>query len=461
MNQHLNPVAQPSAAQFDHVAAFVFDETIDIPQTALEHCATLLVDTLGVAAGATGLEVGRIARDFAMDFYAAGSKENAAHMLFDGRRVSLPGAAWALATQIDNLDAHDGYNQVKGHIGCAVVPALFAFAERHPELTGLQALRALVMSYEIAARAGLSLHSSVTDYHTSGAWNALGVAALGCRLEKASPTVLREALGIAEYHGPRSQMMREIDNPTMLHDGSGMGALVGCNATLLAQRGFTGAPAITVESAEAAPFWQDLGQHWTVAENYIKPYPSCRWGHAAIDALRQIMLTHDGVNAETVASIEVRTFDEAARLFAGVPETTTQAQYSLHFVLAVMLQYGVVGPAHISETGLRDPSVAKIIPKIKAIATDTHNDRFPEGRWSDVEVVLTDGRRLSSGDVPASGGPGAWRPDKDVEEKFHIFCSGTLSDARAKKIWSMRDTLLEADMRFSDLSDLVHPGADA
>ena len=30
---------------------------------------------------------------------------------------------------------------------------------------------------------------------------------------------LRHALGIAEYHGPRSQMMREIANPSMLHDG--------------------------------------------------------------------------------------------------------------------------------------------------------------------------------------------------------------------------------------------------
>jgi hypothetical protein len=31
--------------------------------------------------------------------------------------------------------------------------------------------------------------------------------------------VTREALGIAEYHGPRSQMMRCIDHPTMVKDG--------------------------------------------------------------------------------------------------------------------------------------------------------------------------------------------------------------------------------------------------
>ena len=64
------------------------------------------------------------------------------------------------------------------------------------------ALRALVVAYEIAARAAFALHASVSDYHTSGAWNALGVAAIGCRLRSANPDQLRQAFGIAEYHGP-------------------------------------------------------------------------------------------------------------------------------------------------------------------------------------------------------------------------------------------------------------------
>ena len=92
--------------------------------------------------------------------------------------------------------------------------------------------------------------------------------------------VLRQAFGIAEYHGPRSQMMREIDNPTMLHDGSGVGAMTGVSAALLAQRGFAGAPALTVEDPAVAEHWQDLGRFWTIEKNYIKPYPVCRWAHA-------------------------------------------------------------------------------------------------------------------------------------------------------------------------------------
>ena len=453
-------IAQPNDAQFARIAGFVLDRDLAVPEAALHHCATLLIDTLGVAAGATVLDVGRIARDHAAEFHAAGSEASAATMLFDGRRVSIPGAAWALATQIDNLDGHDGYMPTKGHIGCAVAPALFAFAQHYPDLTGPQALTALAMAYEISACAGIALHATVSDYHTSGAWNALGVAALGCRLKGADAGMLRHALGIAEYHGPRSQMMREIDNPTMLHDGSGMGALVGAKAALLAMRGFTGAPAITAEAEEAAEYWQDLTTQWTVAENYIKPYPCCRWAHAAIDAVRQLMLS-DGVRADNVASIEVHTFDEAARLFAGLPETTTQAQYSMNFVIATMLKHGHIAPGHIEGAGLNDPDIAALIPKIKAVPVDHHNARFPAGRWSDVEVVLTDGRRLNSGDVTARGGPDAWMSDTEVEEKFHVFCSGVLSEARSRAIWAMRDRLLDPSSRFTDLASLIQQPGDA
>ncbi|MEO1364834.1 MAG: MmgE/PrpD family protein, partial [Pseudomonadota bacterium] len=187
---------------FDDIAAFTLGP-LSVPDSARDMAATLLIDTLGVAAGAVDLAPARIARDHAARFLAAPAEGDAATLLFDGRRASLAGAAFAAATQIDNLDAHDGYNPTKGHIGCAVVPALCAFAEHMPQLTARDALTALTMSYEVAARAGIALHATADDYHTSGAWNALGVAALGCRLRRHSPDRLRQALGIAEYHGPR------------------------------------------------------------------------------------------------------------------------------------------------------------------------------------------------------------------------------------------------------------------
>jgi 2-methylcitrate dehydratase PrpD len=442
---------------FDDIAAFTLGDTC-VPEPALQMAATLLIDTLGVAAGAARMAPARIARAHAVRFLAAGVPEDAAHILFDGRRASIPGAAFAAATQIDNLDAHDGYNPTKGHIGCAVVPALCAFAEHHPDLGGRAALGALAIAYEISARAAIALHATVSDYHTSGAWNALGVVAIGARLKGLSPAVLREALGIAEYHGPRSQMMREIATPTMLHDGSGMGALVGAMAVLLAEDGFEGAPAITVEAAEVSAHWADLGQDWTITKNYIKPYPTCRWAHAALDALEHVMQSH-GLADGDVARVEVRTFAQAAALYRGLPDTTSQAQYSLAFALAARLVHGRLGPEHIMTEGLKDARVAAALGRIELQEDGRHSGRFPLGRWSDVTVHTRDGRALHSGDIHARGGPEAPLSMAEVEAKFHIMAA-PLPVARRTALWSMQNRLLQPDATFGEVLALIHPGVE-
>lgn len=449
----------PVPSQFDKVALFALNPSVSIPENVLGQSATLLVDTLGVAAGAASLEVGRIARDFAVDFHAAKSDKHSATLLFDGRRCAMPGAGWALATQIDNLDAHDGYNPTKGHIGCALVPALFVFAEQFPNLTARQALAALVVGYEVAARAGVALHATSSDYHTSGAWNALGVAALGAHLRGQVPEVLRQALGIAEYHGPRSQMMREIANPTMLHDGSGMGALVGISSLLQAERGFTGAPAITVEGVDVTHIWEDLGQDWTILRNYIKPYPICRWAHGALEGVRTLMVQH-GLRASEVETLEVATFAESAALYPGLPTTTSEAQYSLGFAMATLLVQGRIGPEHITGAGLQNADVAELHARIAVREEPRHSARFPAGRWSDVTARLRDGRVISSGDVNARGGPEAPLSEADIRAKLGAMTDHVLSKERVAALWEMKQRLLQPDILFSELSAIVTPACD-
>jgi 2-methylcitrate dehydratase PrpD len=440
---------------YDVISEFALNG-MDIPETSMEMASTLLIDTLGVAAGAVSMEAGVIARNHAVRFHAASRAEDTATVLFDGRRASLSGAAFAAASQIDNLDAHDGYNPTKGHIGCAVVPALCAYGEHHPDLPARDALAALAMSYEVAARAAIALHGTVSDYHTSGAWNALGVAALGCRLQGLNADVLRHALGIAEYHGPRSQMMREIATPTMLHDGSGMGALVGMMAVAMAEDGFKGAPAITVEAEDVARYWADLGDDWTIEKNYIKPYPICRWAHAAIDGLQQVVREH-GLVADDIAAIEVATFAQSAALFPAMPTTSSQAQYSLAFAMSAWLVNGHLGPDQITGAGLSDPAVADVVAKITVREDPRISAMYPAHRCSQLVVTLTDGRVIETGDVHARGGPEAPMAMDEVEAKFHVMAAA-LPDERRAAIWAMRARLLEPDARFSELLDLIHGG---
>lgn len=440
---------------FDEVAAFTLTRGAgDFPASALSAAARMMLDTMGIAIAAAPMEAGRIARDSACLMFNSDDPSARARMMFDGRQAGIPGAAFALASQIDNLDGHDGYNPTKGHIGVVVLPTLATLMQVCPDMSGPEALAAVTVGYEVAGRAAMTLHVTVSDYHTSGAWNALGVVAMAARMRGMGRRRFREALGIAEYHGPRSQMMREIANPTMLHDGSGWGALVGLSSAMMAERGFTGAPAITIEAEEAAPFWEDLGQFWQVEHQYVKPYPICRWAHGSIDAVRSVVLAH-GLAATDIARVEVRSFHQAACLFDGVPDTTSKAQYSLRFAVAAYLTHGTILVDQISGAGLSDPAVIAMMERITVAEDKRHSDRFPLGRWADVTIVTSDGRRLDSGDVHARGGPEAPFSDGDVIAKYHSFADPVVGAERAGRIRDAILGLTEAGSRLSDLAPLI------
>jgi 2-methylcitrate dehydratase PrpD len=400
------------------------------------------------------MDAATIARETALDLYSPRPGGPAARMLFDGRSASVAGAAFAAAAQIDNLDAHDGYNPTKGHIGVAVVPALLCFAQGKSDLSGADALAALIAGYEIGARAGIALHATVSDYHTSGAWNALGVAAIGARMRGLSAAQLREALGIAEYHGPRSQMMRVIDVPTMLHDGSAWGALAGATAVFLAERGFTGAPAITVEAAAVADTWRDLGEAWVVDRHYIKPYPVCRWVHALVGAALDLREQH-AIDSGSIVKIELSAFQEATRLYRAVPETTAVAQYAISFPVAAALARGRVGVAEITGAGLTDAEVARLVGVTEVRESADYSARFPAGRWGDVVVTLADGRRFASGPRDARGGPENPPKEDEILGKFMDYAVPAIGAHRAQ---ALRDAVLqleEPDSSFAPVVDLV------
>ncbi len=427
-----------------------------IPASTMDRAALLLLDTLGICAASAPMDAGRIARDTTLALYGTADPAMSARLLFDGRPASLAGAAFAAATQTDNLDGHDGYNPTKGHIGVAAVPALSALAQQLPDLTGPQALAALITGYEVAGRAGTALHGSVSDYHTSGAWNALGVVALAARLRGLSDSQLRHALGIAEYHGPRSQMMREIANPTMLHDGSGMGALVGVSSVIMAEKGFTGAPAITLEAPDVAHHWADLGQLWQTELQYVKPYPICRWAHAPIDGAKLLRDRH-GIDHTKITRITIRSFAESIALYPAMPNHTARAQYALAFPVAWMLVNGHIGLDQISGAGLTDARVARLVGLTEGIVDPRHQSRFPGGRWADIEIGMDDGSTYRSGDLNASGGPDAPFDSDRICTKYMAFAAPVLGRARAEALMTAVLALPRSDMLFSDVTGLILP----
>ncbi|MEO5701594.1 MAG: MmgE/PrpD family protein, partial [Casimicrobiaceae bacterium] len=356
--------AATAAAESVELWSFVRDLRFEaLPADVVAMAQRCLLDLAGVAVSGTRTPGAALVAAYVAD-QMRGSAARTARILFDGRRAGLAGAALAGGTIIDAIDAHDGHPLTKGHVGAAVLPALLAFVDgdagARQRCNGHELLVALAIGYEVATRAGIALHASVPDYHCSGAWNALAAATLGARLMGLDATQFRHALGIAEYFGPRGQILRVCSHPTMLKDGSGWGAHVGVTAALLARDGFTGAPAVTVEGEAAAaydvgPLWADLGTRWRIREQYFKPYPVCRWAQPAIEGALALQLAHR-FTAGDVAAIRIESFREAVALGSQClqPRTTDEAQYAITYPVAAMLVFGRMGAEELADTALAD-----------------------------------------------------------------------------------------------------------
>lgn len=363
---------------------------------------------------------------------------------------SPAGAALLGATVIDSLDCHDGQKLTKGHVGCPLLPGLVAILEsckQNP--SGEEFLKLLIAGYEIGTRAGIAQHATCCDYHTSGAWGAVNVASMASHVLGLSAEQMAHAIGIAEYNAPRSQMMRNIDYPTMVKDGSGWGALVGIDSAFQAAEGFTGAPALTVVSDEVAEYWQDLGQHWYMCEQYIKPYPVCRWAQPAIAAALSLSANHN-LKADEISHIEVYTFHEGTRLFGGIPSNSEEAQYGISFPVAVALLTGTISPEDVY-TGFTKPNFQALTQRIELVDTDSYNQVFPAERWAHVKVYLSNGEVLVSEPVEAIGDPHIPLTDAQMQSKFMALCTPVWGEAKSQAVLNC-----VLNLEQHDLQQLMH-----
>lgn len=396
--------------------AFIHDLTWrQAPTSARKALQRCLLDLAGVAAAGTTTPNSRIVAAAANAIGQPGPHALGARLLFDGRRLSPPAAAMANAATIDSFDAHDGHRETKGHVGVVTLPAALAVSEELAPCDGDEFLARLLLGYELGTRAGIALHRTATDYHTSGAWNALAAAAIGARALGLDTATTRHALGTAEYFGPRSPMMRVVEHPSMLKDGATMGGFVGVLAALLARDGYTGAPAVTIEDGSVADLFTDLGQRWIVEEQYLKPYPVCRWAQPAVTAVAALA---DKAPAARIERIRIESFHEAVCLAVRRPADTEQAQYALPFPVAARLVRGALGADEVAGSGLSDPAILALADRIELVTDEALSKRFPMERIARVTVTLEDGTVLESGDTAAPGDPEDPLSDTEVSAKF-------------------------------------------
>jgi 2-methylcitrate dehydratase PrpD len=361
-------------------------------------------------------------------------------MWLTGELASPSAAAFHNALLSARLDLDDGHRRARGHPGAAVIPAVFAEADRL-EAWGHRAndaaiLRAIVVSYEI----GLRVASARRFYARTGFWAGIAAAA-GVAAMRGLPAVrFAHALAIAGETGPHMATTTAgpawpQPNGSDVKEGIPWGVAHGLAAVSLAECGMTGA----LDLLDHASFFDRdaiLAERPRAAihETYTKPYAACRHCHAPVDALLAVMRANH-LAAGEVQNVSVGAYSGALRIAnSPTPRNLADAQYSIPYCLGLAANHGPDVLLPMTEAQLSDAAAEEFARKVMISIDPDCEARFPAETVVRVTVHAR-GQQFVSPVTPPRGeasSPPTW---EERLEKFRMATDTGLS-AAARDQWS-------------------------
>ncbi len=372
------------------LSAFVASTRLDaLPPEVVARTRLLMLDLVGNAVRARHDAESTPALLAAVA--ALGLARGDAHVFADSATYSPAGAALVNATLAHSLDFDDTHAAAVVHPGSPVIPAALAAAGM-VGASGAAAMAGIVAGYEVALRLALALPAGAhydRGFHPSATCGAFGAAAAAGRVFGLDAAGIASALGIA--------LSQSAGSLQFLANGAwtkrfqvGWSSMAGLVAATLAREGFKGA-ADPIEGRHGflrayAPdpvperVVQDLGQVFELMATGVKPYPSCRWGHAGIDAAlalhRELGLRPEEIEGATlgVSRAGLLLVGEPASRKAD-PQNIVDGQFSGPFVIAAALATGRMD--WDSYQGLHDPAIRRLLPMITCENDPAIEAEFP------------------------------------------------------------------------------------
>jgi aconitate decarboxylase len=364
-----------------------------------------------------------------------------------GQRTSLTNAVLFNSTAGHAFEMDDIHKESIVHPNSLAVPVALALAEADPSLSGRDIVAALALGYEVGLRIGNAATTALflNGFHPQGTTGAFVAAGTAGRLLGLDALRMQHALGIAGSMGAGLMAAQEGAMVKRLH--AGRAAQAGVLAALLAKRGFTGIPDIVeapyggfLSSFSRTPnvhrLMEGLGKDWEAAKVGFKMYPNVTSIHAALDALRSILL-EDGVGAAEVKEIQVgcghMTFVHTAWDYR--PLGVTAAQMNMYYGLSVMALRRDVSAADYSESAIADPEILAFMPRIKIAVDPEIESRGAPYRHAARIALLTTGGRTSRREIlHRRGSPENPVSHNDVERKFAANVRGLVSPSAIDRL---------------------------
>ena len=341
-----------------------------------------------------------------------------------GQAGRLPAASAALinGAAAHALDFDDVNLAMPGHPSVAILPALLALAEERGA-SGKEVLTAFVAGYELQCRVGRVLapgHYDVLGFHATATIGSFGAAAACAHLLRLDKEKFVTALGIS---GTQAAGLKSMFGTMCKPLHAGKASYHGLMAAKLALRGFTSrtdviecqqgfasthSPDFHPERAAETPA---LG--WYIRSNLFKYHAACYMVHSSIEATRK--LREMGVTPDRVEHIRVELEESCDRICnIPAPRTGLEAKFSLRLATAMGLAGIDTGRlSTYSEAVAASPDLVRLRDKVDLDFRVGIPNTFAE-----VEVLLTDGTRLSARHDSGIAAVDAADQGRRLEEKF-------------------------------------------
>ena len=367
-----------------------------VAPTDLEQAALLTLDALANALAGRVTEPGQILQRWAGE--TAG---------IDAER-----SAFLLGALTHILETDDLHRASVVHPGCVVVPAAWTVALRE-DIRGHAMLKAVLWGFEAATRVGMAVGPShYRIWHNTATCGPYGSAMAAAALLQLSPAATVHALGNAGTQSAGLWQFLEAGTMTK-HLHAGRAAEAGVLAADLARFGFTGPPNIlegakgwftaTCPDANPDAVTRDPDAPWQLLQTSIKPWPSCRHTHPAIDAAHELRRR---IVAETVETIDVETYPAALEVCdRPLPQSDYEAKFSLQHCVAAALTRENVNFAAFNEATRAD--VAELRGRVTLRVAEPYASAYPKAWGSAVTVTMRSGERLTVRRTHAKGDPEA------------------------------------------------------
>ncbi len=332
------------------------------------------------------------------------------------RRAFLMGALMHI------LEVDDVHRASVVHTGCVTVPVALSLAMDR-NISGIDFLRAVLYGFEAACRVGMSVGPShYKIWHNTATCGPYGSALAAATLLDLTDEQSVHALGNA---GTQSSGFWEFLKTGAMskHLHAGRAAEAGLVAAELAALDFTGPPKILEGStgfySGACPDPQpdavlcDPEGQWQVHLTSIKPWPSCRHTHPAIDAALSV---YKDLNGMPIAEVKVKTYQAAIDVCdRPISNSEYEGKFSIQHCVSAALQRGNINFSGFGEKARSDAS--KLAEKVTLIASEPYASSYPNSWGAEVLVVLEDGRELMSSKPECKGDPEAMLADEELISK--------------------------------------------